>query len=366
MSTTARITVAAVGAQGARGPAFRVRTQIPARDLARNGVEVVPFPLFSPSQDERFHRGTSAERARALIAARRGLLLRMREQIQTCETTLVQRQVDILPLRSLERVAIGDRRLVLDVDDAVWLDSASQAGGHPLAFLKRTAGKLRWLAQRADHVIAGNEYLFEWLKDLNSHVTVVPSLVAPEDVAIRRHARSDHLTLGWIGSASTARYLEGLRPALERLVKLTPETTWELCAAGASAPAVNGMRCRSFYWSEAMERDLLARMDIGLMPLPDDAWTRGKCAYKALVYMSAGIPVVADRVGVTAGVVGHERGGLVVDSTSDWIAAIIELGRDAARRARMGAEGRRRVEESFSTSTWAPHLAAILRGDVGQ
>jgi hypothetical protein len=362
--TAARpIRVAAVSAQGPQAPAFRVRTQIPAPELARSGVEILPFPLFSPELDERFHEGGAVARARALMAARRGLMRRMQEGVEGCQTTLIQRQVDILPARNLERIAMGRRRLVLDVDDAVWLDAAPQAGGHRLAFLKDTAGKIRWLAERADHIVAGNDYLAEWLGKANARVTVVPSLVAVEGVPPRRHAPSDRLTLGWIGSASTARYLAGLRPPLERLATATPGTSWELCAVGGPVPDVRGMTCRTMRWSERAERDLLARMDIGLMPMPSDPWTRGKCAYKALVYMSAGIPVLADDVGVTSTVVGHEQGGLVVDSPEEWVAALIELGRDTATRARMGAEGRRRVEEGFSTRVWAPRLAAILRGE---
>lgn len=285
----------------------------------------------------------------------------MHADIGTCETTLIQRQVDILPGCGLERAAIGDRRLVLDVDDAVWLDGAPQAGGHRLATFKRSARKLRWLAERADHVVAGNAYLAQWLSDNGAgRVTIVPSLVVPEDVRMRRHEPSERVTIGWIGSASTQRYLTSLAPMLERLVAASPQLTWELCAAGAQAPDVGGMTCRSIRWSEAAERNLLARMDIGLMPLPDDAWTRGKCAYKALVYMSAGIPVVADDVGMTAEVVGHERGGLVAESREGWIPSLIELGGNASLRAAMGLEGRRRVEEGYSTRIWAPRLAAIL------
>lgn len=363
VSAPPRTRVAAVGAQGLDSPAFRVRTQIPAPELRRLGLDVVPFALFSPELDEQFRGGSTATRARALMAARRGLARRLEEGIEGCATTVIQRQVDILPTRRLERLAADGRRLVLDVDDAVWFDAAAQAGGHPLAFLKRTAGKIRWLAERADHVVAGNEYLAEWLQSANSRVSVVPSLVAAERVALREHAPSERVTLGWIGSGSTTRYLTQLRPVLERLAAQAPQIAWELCVVGAAAPLIRGMTSCSAPWSEQTERDLLARTDIGLMPLPDNGWTRGKCAYKALVYMSAGIPVVADDVGVTAAVIGDERAGLVADSHDDWIAALVELARDAPLRTRMGAEGRRRVEDGFSTRIWAPRLAAILRSD---
>lgn len=363
MSTPSAIRVAAVSAQSSHAPAFRVRTQLPAAELAGHGIEIVPFALFSPRLDERFHEHGTVSSARALLAARRGLGRRMRDAIGDCETTLVQRQVDILPSCRLERIATGDRRLVLDVDDAVWLDATPQAGGHRLAVLKGTAGKIRWLAERADHVVAGNAHLAEWLQRATARVSVVPSLVACERVALRRHVQSERITLGWIGSMSTARYLAELRALLVRLTAAAPELTWELRCVGAEAPDVPGIICRSARWSEAAERDLLARIDIGLMPLPDDAWTRGKCAYKALVYMSAGVPVVADNVGVTAAVVGPERSGFVADTRAEWTSALVELARDADLRARMGAEGRRRVEKGFSTRAWAPRLAAILRGE---
>ena len=363
MSSQAAIRVAAVSAQAARAPAFRVRALIPAEELASHGVEIVPFALFSPRLDERFHTGNAVAGGRALLAARRGLARRMREAIDDCETTLVQRQVDILPCRRLERIAMGDRRLVLDVDDAVWLDAAPQAGGRRMAFLKGTAGKIGWLAARADHVIAGNDYLAEWLENVASRVSVVPSLVATEHVQLRRHAQTDRVTLGWIGSPSTSRYLANLRPVLSRLVAAAPDITWELRSIGAVAPDVPGIVNRSSAWDEAAERDLLAQMDIGLMPLPDDPWTRGKCAYKALVYMSAGIPVVADDVGVTASVVGPGLGGFVVRTQADWIPALVELARDPELRARMGIAGRRRVEADYSTRVWGPRLAAMLRGD---
>lgn len=364
ISAPARTRVAAIGAQGLHSPAFRVRTQIPAAELARLGIDVVPFALFSPELDTQFHSGTSVARARALATARRELTRRMQEEIETCATTVIQRQVDILPTRHLERLAAAGRRLVLDVDDAVWFDAAAQAGGHPLAFLKRTASKIRWLAERADHVVAGNEYLAAWLHSANDQVTVVPSLVEAERVALRRHAPSERVTLGWIGSASTTRYLTELSPVLERLAKVVPQIAWELLVVGADAPAIPRMTSRSVRWSEEAERDLLAYTDIGLMPLPDNGWTRGKCAYKALVYMSAGIPVVADDVGVTAAVIGDEHAGLVVGSRDDWIEALVALARDARLRTRMGAEGRRRVEHGFSTRIWAPRLAAIMRTDT--
>ena len=105
---------------------------------------------------------------------------------------------------------------------------------------------------------------------------------------------------------------------------------------GGSAPEVPGLRVREEAWSEDAERRFLTEVDIGLMPLPDNAWTRGKCAYKALQYMAAGIPVVADDVGVSAEVIGHDHGGLIVPAGGDWAEPLRILASDAAMRTRAG------------------------------
>ncbi len=115
-------------------------------------------------------------------------------------------------------------------------------------------------------------------------------------------------------------------------------------------------------WSEESESDALKRIDVGLMPMPDNAWTRGKSAYKALQYMSAALPVVGDDVGVASSVIGSENAGLIVRTDDEWVEALIALARDARLRARLGKQGRRCVEENYSVAGWAPVVAEILRG----
>src|SRR4051812_39993721 len=168
------VTVGALGALGGQAPSFRVRTRIPSAELKRHGVAMRYLPLFSAQEDRQFHEAAALRRLDVLLAARS----RLRRQIvggADWDVTLIQRQVDLLPGLRLERLAAADRRLVLDVDDAIWLDRSGQAGGHRLAILKGTSRKVRWLASRADAVIAGNELLATWLARYSRHVTVVPS-----------------------------------------------------------------------------------------------------------------------------------------------------------------------------------------------
>jgi glycosyltransferase involved in cell wall biosynthesis len=348
----------ATGAQGPQGPSFRIRLMMPAAELRKHDVTLVALPLLTASQADAVHSGSPAARARAVIAGRRRFSEQLR-RVQDASVVVVQREVDLLPGRALERAVIDGRALVLDIDDAVWL---AQPGSHPLARLRRGPAKLRWLAARADRVIAGNEYLAAWLRQHAHDVHVVPSLVDTDNVALRVHRESRTVVLGWIGSPSTARYLSGLAPVLASFAASRPEMTIELVVVGGRAPAIEGVRCEQHVWSEASETAALARMDVGLMPMPDDAWTRGKCAYKALQYMSAGIPVLADDVGLTGEAVGHEVGGLLARSPADWARALDRLATSAALRESLGRTGRARVEADFSVQAWAPRLARLISG----
>ena len=355
------LSVGAFGALGPAAPSFRVRTKVPSAELERHGISIRHYPLLDSEQDRTFHDGSGRQRLQAALQARRALRTRLAGE-EGFDVALVQRQVDLLPSLRLERLVADGRRLVLDVDDAIWLDASPAAGGHRLAALKGTPRKVRWLAERADTVIAGNELLAEWLGRYSSRVVVVPSLVEHRSIPVREHEQSERVLLGWIGSPSTAASLSRLREPLKTLTSAHPELQVELLVVGGPAPDLPGLRIREEPWSEEGELDFLRTVDIGLMPLPDNAWTRGKCAYKALQYMAAGIPVVTDDVGISARAVGHGEGGLIAGELSEWSAHLAELAGDPQLRARLGRGGRARVAEGFSVETWAPTLAQILHG----
>lgn len=359
MSATAP--VVALGAQTAHAPAFRIRVALPARRLTARGVDIDLLPLFSPDQGRRFAAGGGHERAAVAFAAHRRLRRAVGRLDGDVPTVLIQRQADILPSLAIERTAAAERRLVLDIDDAIW-HHGRVAGGHPLAVLKGSRRKTRWLAGRADVVVAGNERLAEFLSRHSRAVTVIPSLVDVGQVPVRRHADGEALVLGWIGSPSTVAFLEGLGPVLTKTATSIAPRLLELLVVGGRIDPVPAVRITCVEWSEAAELDALGRIDVGLMPLDDTPFTRGKCAYKALQYMAAGIPVVADDVGISARVIGDGAAGLIPSGRGDWVEALATLGADAGLRALLGAEGRRRVTADFSYERWLPELAGVLGG----
>jgi glycosyltransferase involved in cell wall biosynthesis len=360
-TSTGVVTVGALSAAGPNAPSFRVRTKIPSAELGRHGVLIEHVPLLDDDEDRRVHHAGIPVRATTALRARNRL--RRRLAAVDWDVSLIQRQVDLFPTLELERKAAMGHRLVFDVDDAIWLDSSREAGGHRLALLKGTPRKVRWLAAHAETVIAGNDLLAEWLSQHSANVKVVPSLVEHRDVPVRSHEPSDRVVLGWIGSPTTATYLRQVAEPLARLRMAAPGVRFELIAVGGIAPEIPGLDVRSEPWSEEGEQRFLTEVDIGLMPLEDSPWARGKSSYKALQYMAAGIPVVADDVGISASVIGHEAAGLISRSQDDWVEHVGALARDAGLRSRLGTTGRMRIAADFSVERWAPELAAILRGD---
>jgi glycosyltransferase involved in cell wall biosynthesis len=350
--------VIGTSAHGPDDPSFRIRVVLPGRALAAHGIAIEELPLFSVEQARRFRDAPLVGKAATLAQARRVLARELRSQVHDASAVLVQQRVDLAPSLALERMANDGRRLIYDVDDAVWL-SGRQTAGHFLSFLKGAARKVRWLVERADHVIAGSEILAEHLGQHGDAITVVPSLVDPATYVVRVHEQSSIITLGWIGSPTTARYLNHLTPVLERFAERSTRPV-RLVVVGGAAPHLHRVEVHERRWSPEAERQALAEMDIGLMPLQDTPWSRGKCAYKALQYMACGIPPLVSNVGVSAAVVGDS--GYAAGSDAQWLEGLHALAQDRDLRATLGAVGRRRIEQDFSFTRWIPVLAQILKG----
>lgn len=347
--TACRVT--GFGACGPLNGGFRIRVTNLAGALARHGIGLEPRPLLSAQEDRRFAGAPLALKLAIAARARR----RQRQNLvddPPADTVIIHRQADLFPTWSFERRLADGRRLILDLDDAVWLG----ANGRGRALV--SSRKLKWLAARAELVTAGNEYLAEAMSRHAARVVVVPSTVDPDVIEPRRHRDGDTLVLGWIGSPENASYLHPVLPLLSRVAETLAPRRLVLEIVGGNVQPPRGVSVRASAWSLENERDALARMDVGLMPSPDNPWTRGKCGYKALLYQAAGVPVIADDVGVARRVV--RDGGFVVRDEVEWTDALVTLLSDASERARLGAAGRREVEREYSVATWSERLAELL------
>jgi glycosyltransferase involved in cell wall biosynthesis len=281
-------------------------------------------------------------------------------------------QRKLLPAWELDHLRRSARLLLFDFDDAVFLrDSYASRGLHSLRRMRRFAATVR----ACDVVIAGNAFLAahaaRWA-GANS-VQVIPTCVDPAlyarqnggDEPRRSQNGGDeprrspgHLELVWVGSSSTLRGLEAMRPTLNEIGGCVPAARLKIiCDRFLQFEALPVVECP---WSAAAEAAEIAAGDVGISWIPDDDWSRGKCGLKVLQYMAAGLPVVANSVGVHAEMVRHGATGFLADSPKEWTEAVGRLAGDPELRRRMGTAGRRLLEERYSLGRGATRWLALL------
>ena len=246
-------------------------------------------------------------------------------------------------------------RTIVDLDDAIHLFYEGALG-----WKRPLRDKIPRVLERASLVLAGNRYLESYARNFTDRVRFFPTVVDTARVTAAPPRASSTPAVGWIGTPETAPYLHALAPVLEDIAHRTPIS---LFVVGAGAPALRGVDVRAKTWSEREEVADLHTMDIGVMPLPDDAWSRGKCSLKLLQYMSAGVASIASPRGSAPEIVTHGDDGFLADSPSEWRDRLIDLATSAELRGAMAARARRRVEVDYSLRTWGPRFAdAIVEG----
>lgn len=249
---------------------------------------------------------------------------------------------------------------VYDFDDALLVGYAAESNRR-FQWTKQEARRAVAYMHAARLVLTGNRTLAAQALPHARRVEVIPSCVDPAMQPLHIHEDRETLSIGWIGSATTAAYLEPVLPIIERLN--SPSRPIKLVVVGGDT----GKRARWIEhrrWSESTQAADIAGFDLGVMPLPDDEWTRGKSGYKLLQYFAAGVPAVASPVGVNAEIVADGR-GLAATTPHEWESALAELLSDASGRAERGRLARQFVEQHYSYQRWAPELARLLSDLAG-
>jgi len=247
--------------------------------------------------------------------------------------------------------------VVSDYDDAVF----HRYERHRLAPVRWILGaKIDRIMQRSSLVTAGNSYLSDRAHTSGAqHVEIVPTVVDLEHYNIVKPAAGPFpLRIGWIGSPST--WTEYMAPIMPSLTCVAGVENARISAVGAGRAAKPHQFLDILPWSEETEVASIQAMDIGIMPLTDTPWARGKCGYKLIQYMACGLPVIASPVGVNTEIVEHGVNGFLATTDAEWREALVMLLRDPDLRNRMGAAGRQKVEKQYSLQVWGPRVADML------
>ena len=249
------------------------------------------------------------------------------------------------------------RRLIYDLDDAV-MYNASGDRDH------RRQSRFRAICRAADLVTCGNRFLADQARSHALRVEIVPTAIDAERFHPRVreavHRETTLVTVGWTGSSSTNRYLNELLPVLSafeqriRLKVITDSTV------GLDFTRLGGVPVELIEWSAENEVTEAATFDIGVMPLPNNPWTRGKCGFKALQYMSLGLPAVCSPVGVNREIIEHGVTGFLPRDDREWQSILDQLVRDARLRSLIGRSARNRILAAYSTDVVGPAFATLV------
>lgn len=255
----------------------------------------------------------------------------------------------------LERILLGNSvPYVVDFDDAIFHNYDL----HPRRFVRlMLAGKFDRILPASAAVTAGSRYLADYASEHGArHVIDVPSAVDAARYPVAPYPSGDQLRVAWIGSGSTTRHLQTLLPVL---AEVATRTDVKLVTIGASTLHQPGLAIEQHAWAAASEAALLGSCHVGIMPLPDSPWERGKCAFKLVQYMAAGRPVVASPVGANLEVVSPVVGRLAASDTA-WFDALVDCAARPAEWAEMGRAARARFEAGYSTTAVGPRILACF------
>ena len=325
--------------------------------LKISGFDVTVAPLL----DDDYVRGLSSGNI-SKLAVLKAYFVRLRYILKARQFDLVWLQSEMLPwLPGWIELALLPKniQLVVDYDDAIF----HRYDQHQLGFVRKVLGeKIDVLMQRASIVIVGNDYLAERARQAGARrVEILPTVVDESRYAVIEKKEADSVTIGWIGQPSTAKYLSQLAPVLEKMIV---RHSVRVVAIGPKPTQLHPLPIEVKPWNEETEAADVALFDIGIMPLSDDLWDKGKCGYKLIQYMACGKPVVATPVGVNNMIVRHGVNGFLAKTEAEWCDALDALCEDAALRKRMGDAGRKMMEQNYSLQVTAPRLADLLHSAV--
>jgi len=340
-----------------RGASSRIRFFQFADYLNNSGFTIVESPLLDDDYLSAIYQNRRPSKFRIL----RDMALRFMKMKRTPADVLwIEKEVFPYLPYLFDSYAIGAIPFVVDFDDAVFHNYEQHSNPMIRKFL---GNKYNKIIRDASIVTVGNDYIAEYAKKAGARdIRVIPSVVDTGKYQAGKPPKDDHaLVIGWIGTPATQNYVLRIRQVLDRLLS---SGNIRLHLIGASDIGWEHSGLKIIPWAESTEIQLIREFDVGIMPLPDEPFERGKCGYKLIQCMACGKPVIASPVGANKVIVRSGINGFLADTDEEWESAFAALLSDVNLRETMGMEGRKAVESSYSLMAIAPIMANAMRDSL--
>ena len=356
------VRVLALASYPVEAAATRYRLQQFVEPLASRGIELTIEPFLDSDSFVRLYRDSSRVSTAASLMWATARRLGMTVTLGTPDVILIQREAMIIGPPVVEWMAarLFKRPIVLDLDDATYVPYTSPTYGgltKALKFFRKTDQLISW----SRIVICGNQTIADYVSSKGAPTEIIPTVVDTEKFKPGEAGNRSLPVVGWVGTHSTFPFLEAILPALSEVAKRRPFRL-KIVGSGRAMVSVPGVEVENLEWNLGREIEDFQSLDIGLYPVnADNNWATGKSGFKAIQYMSAGVPYVATPIGAAAEIGMENVTHFFARTPAEWIEKLATLLDDEAKRRDMGQAGRRHAIECYHLESQADKLAHVLR-----
>lgn len=343
-----------------RSPSQRFRYEQFIPYLEKNGINCSLRWIINPEDEAAFYRGNLL--AKGIVFLKATLrLISICMRIDKPDAIFIQREVYFLGTSFFEKWLSKKAPLIYDFDDSIWMPNISESNKH-LAFLKNPK-KTEEIIKLSKKIVVGNRFLADYAEQFHKNVVIIPTVVDIEKYIPNPNPfAKDKITIGWSGSHTTVAHFKKILPVLDRL-KQKYKAKIDFIVIGDPHFEYLPLDIKGKPWRATSEIEDLYQIDIGIMPLPDDAWSKGKCGFKAIQYMSLGIPTVMSPVGVNPEVADFGNAAWLAATDEEWYNALSQLIENPALRQQMGTAARAHIVKNYSLQANADKYLEVIAGE---